>query len=628
MCGTAGYLRLRPENSAPISADVARGMLAVIRRGGPDGEDRDGTVRTVVVKRTPSLARDPMGVKPLSQSSQRICRVASKLGISSISTGSRRAAVAMRAAVVAALLGVALLIAAQTAPATAQRLFASGFEGTTTIVPPNQANFWGTGGWTDITGTDSTTGFTWPPNIWGGGGGRFLFLTDPLVVDAANIGSYMFNQIQTVTGPKGNPTQALYQQISQNVNGTEPMGTSPTTNLFNILPSGETSDLYISYWVKFQPDLVEKMNNLPAGPGIDNGGTWRAFFAFKTGGQKAVTGPLNDPMNNGDYRVEVYVLTFGGGTPYWQVLADNNAGGGAPLVNNWVVQNRTVPVPVGEWFKFEIFWHRSNGADGRVWVAVNGNVIADHNGPNMGAWNLPINRISMPTVYTGSRMPVYQWIDDLEIWAGFPPAGTPAPTDTTAPSVPTGLAGTAASSTQINLTWNASTDNVAVTSYQIYLNNVMIANTTATSFTHSGLAAGTTYNYRVSAADAVPNYSAWTATPVSVNTLPAPASQAPATEASTVVDVGHCFIATAAYGSPMARDVRYLRAFRDQYLLTNKLGQWFVEQYYRLSPPLADKLRAHDDWRAMVRFALSPLVALSKWLASGETFEKQTADRP
>jgi len=117
------------------------------------------------------------------------------------------------------------------------------------------------------------------------------------------------------------------------------------------------------------------------------------------------------------------VMTYGGGTPYWQVLADNNAGGGAPLVNNWSVQNRAVPVPVGEWFKFEFFLHRSNGADGRVRVAVNGNVIADQMGPNMGAWNLPINRISMPTVYTGSRMPVYQWIDDLEIWSGFPPAG-------------------------------------------------------------------------------------------------------------------------------------------------------------------------------------------------------------
>ena len=78
----------------------------------------------------------------------------------------------------------------------------------------------------------------------------------------------------------------------------------------------------------------------------------------------------------------------------------------------------------------------------------------------------------------------------------------------------------------------------------------------------------------------------------------------------------------------MAKDVRYLRAFRDQYLLTNKPGRWFMEQYYRLSPPLADELRAHDDWRAIVRFALSPLVALSKRFVSGETFEKQTVDRP
>ncbi len=78
----------------------------------------------------------------------------------------------------------------------------------------------------------------------------------------------------------------------------------------------------------------------------------------------------------------------------------------------------------------------------------------------------------------------------------------------------------------------------------------------------------------------------------------------------------------------MATEVRYLRAFRDQYLLTNKLGRWFVDQYYRFSPPLADELRAHDGWRAIVRVALSPLVALSKWIVSSETLEKQTVDRP
>src|SRR6266446_6967112 len=91
--------------------------------------------------------------------------------------------------------------------------------------------------------------------------------------------------------------------------------------------------------------------------------------------------------------------------------------------------------------------------------------------------------------------------------------------DTTPPSVPTGLTGTAVSNTQINLNWTASTDNVRVTGYYVYLNDVALGTTTTTSFQHTGLTAGTTYNYRVSAYDAVPNHSAWTATPVSVTTM-------------------------------------------------------------------------------------------------------------
>ena len=88
--------------------------------------------------------------------------------------------------------------------------------------------------------------------------------------------------------------------------------------------------------------------------------------------------------------------------------------------------------------------------------------------------------------------------------------------DTNAPTVPTGLVGAAVSANQINLSWSPSTDNVGVTGYYVYLNNVALATTTATSFSHIGLAAGTTYSYRVSAYDAVPNHSAWTATPVTI----------------------------------------------------------------------------------------------------------------
>ena len=85
---------------------------------------------------------------------------------------------------------------------------------------------------------------------------------------------------------------------------------------------------------------------------------------------------------------------------------------------------------------------------------------------------------------------------------------------------------------------------------------------------------------------------------------------------SKLVGGNNCFIATAAYGTPMAEQVRYLRAFRDQFLLTNEAGRWFVTQYYKFSPPFADYLRQHDDLRAVARTALGPLVGLSRAVVS------------
>ena len=80
--------------------------------------------------------------------------------------------------------------------------------------------------------------------------------------------------------------------------------------------------------------------------------------------------------------------------------------------------------------------------------------------------------------------------------------------DTTAPSAPAGLGGTASSPTNVNLTWTASTDNVAVTGYKIYRNGVETGTNTTTSYADSGVVAGTSYNYTVKAQDAAGNLSA------------------------------------------------------------------------------------------------------------------------
>lgn len=80
--------------------------------------------------------------------------------------------------------------------------------------------------------------------------------------------------------------------------------------------------------------------------------------------------------------------------------------------------------------------------------------------------------------------------------------------DTTVPSTPTALSATAVSSSQIDLSWTASTDNVAVTGYKIYRNSVYVATVGSTSYSDVGLSAGTLYTYTVSAIDASSNESA------------------------------------------------------------------------------------------------------------------------
>ncbi len=91
---------------------------------------------------------------------------------------------------------------------------------------------------------------------------------------------------------------------------------------------------------------------------------------------------------------------------------------------------------------------------------------------------------------------------------------------------------------------------------------------------------------------------------------------------------GGCFIATASHGTPMAADVRYLRALRDQYLLTHATGRQFVELYYDYSPSLADTLRQHESLRTAMRWGLKPLVGVSRLIVSEDAYRAQTAERP
>jgi chitodextrinase len=125
-------------------------------------------------------------------------------------------------------------------------------------------------------------------------------------------------------------------------------------------------------------------------------------------------------------------------------------------------------------------------------------------------------------------------------------AATPAVADTTPPTAPANLMATAASASQINLAWTASTDNVGVTGYKVErctgaacTNFVQIAASTGITFNDTGLTASTSYSYRVRANDAAGNNSAYsntasTTTPAVADTTPPTApTNLTATAAST-----------------------------------------------------------------------------------------------
>jgi glucose/arabinose dehydrogenase/fibronectin type 3 domain-containing protein len=105
---------------------------------------------------------------------------------------------------------------------------------------------------------------------------------------------------------------------------------------------------------------------------------------------------------------------------------------------------------------------------------------------------------------------------NLSSYSAIASATTPSAPDTTAPSAPSGLTAAAAGSSQVNLGWSASADNVGVAGYRVErcqgsgcTGFAVIAAPTTTSLTDSAVAASTTYRYRVRAVDAAGNFSGY-----------------------------------------------------------------------------------------------------------------------
>ncbi|MFP8893670.1 endonuclease [Chryseobacterium sp. EZn1] len=147
-----------------------------------------------------------------------------------------------------------------------------------------------------------------------------------------------------------------------------------------------------------------------------------------------------------------------------------------------------------------------------------GNMLGSSAFPGLQTWELnvllawhnqdPVSQAEIKrnnTSYTfqGNRNP---FIDNPNyvnlIWGSQQPSG-----DTQAPTTATGLNVSGTTSSSISLAWNASTDNVGVTGYNVYMNGILQTTTSSTSTTISGLTPSTTYSFYVVAKDAAGNSS-------------------------------------------------------------------------------------------------------------------------
>ena len=172
------------------------------------------------------------------------------------------------------------------------------------------------------------------------------------------------------------------------------------------------------------------------------------------------------------------------------------------------------------------------------------------------------------------------------------------------PPAPANFEAGSISSTSVTLTWDPVPNATGYVLSRAPEGNSPqeIADLSGTAYTDSGLTQSTTYSYILSARNQIgssPGQSDLTVTTGS------PSSSGGG---------GHgCFIATAAFGSPMAKEVRLLENFRDRHLITNWVGRQFVSLYYHYSPPAAGFIARHERLRTVTRWILYPIVYSARY---------------
>lgn len=273
------------------------------------------------------------------------------------------------------MLLMTLLYSKLFASVEAKLLFKSSFDTSYLKEPERQDSpIW----WQEIHSTHNDP-FSWPIRLQGK---KAAF---QMIVNNANINDYIENRIVVTHDRNNQKTKALLQHVKHK---EHPWTQDPYSVYTN---DQEQTKLYLRYSLKYPQELATILGK----------NSWLTFSQFKT---------------KSDYRLAYYIYSDQQQNLYWHVHGDNVVLDDVPYKQYWYQENKKVPVPTGRWFEVEVFWHRSQNTDGRVWLAIDGEVVIDYRG--VTKLEEPIHEIMLFTNY--AAVPLKQWVNNVEVWSDFP----------------------------------------------------------------------------------------------------------------------------------------------------------------------------------------------------------------
>ncbi len=277
-------------------------------------------------------------------------------------------------------------------------------------------------------------------------------------------------------------TNSNNDQTTSYVSGCGGGGNDPCSTTIAVFPDSESFETSLGDWTQSTNDDIDWTRDSSGTPSSNTG-----------------------PSNAADGTTYIYVEASGNGTGYPNKRAILNS----PCYDLSAETSATFD------FSYHMFGATDMGSidlevstdDGTTWSS-----IWNQTGNQGNQWNA--ESISM-TPYAGesnvrlrfNRVTGSTWQADIAL-DQFEFSGSGAGPDTEAPTVPTNLTASNITDTTVDLSWNASTDNVGVTGYDVYEGATLLGNVAATTTQVTGLTAATAYSFTVRARDAAGNVSA------------------------------------------------------------------------------------------------------------------------